>query len=52
MINIKEYINRIIQYHLDQERTIIVLKGIDIKLVQVGLTIDIEEILKNKLNYF
>lgn len=52
MIDIKTYINSKIEQYLDSEDTIVVLKGIDIKLIDDSLNINIEEILENKLNYF
>lgn len=52
MIDIQRYIKNKIEHYLDDSGTIIVLKGIDIKLIENNLSIDIEEMLDNKLNYF
>lgn len=52
MINMQRYLKNKIEQYLDDSGTIIVLKGIDIKLLENNLSIDIEEILNNKVNYF
>lgn len=52
MINMKEYINESINSRLDNPGSIIVLKGIDIRLINNSLIIDIDEVIENKLNYF
>lgn len=52
MIDIQKYLKNKIEHYLDGSGTIIVLKGIDIKLVENKLSIDIEEMIDNKLSYF
>lgn len=52
MIDIKEYVINKVEYYGDDPGTIVVLKGIDINLVEDKLSLDIDEILENKLNYF
>ncbi|AEF17006.1 DEAD/DEAH box helicase domain protein [Thermoanaerobacterium xylanolyticum LX-11] len=53
MINLKNYINEIIQSHLKDDETIVVLKGFDIKLYDSDISISIDTVLKNnKTKYF
>jgi len=52
MIDEKEYLLKKIQVYLENEGTIVVLKGVDIKLIIEDVSVDIDELLENKLNYF
>lgn len=52
MIDIQGYIRKKIEHYSDSVGTIVVLKGIDIKLVEDYVSIDVEKMLDNKLNYF
>ncbi len=53
MINTKVYIkNKIGDYLEDNSKTIIVLKGIDIEIIDENITIDMTEILKDKFSYY
>jgi len=52
MVDIQVYLKNKIEHYLNDSGNIIVLKGIDIKLIENNVSIDVEEILDNKLNYF
>ncbi len=52
MIDMKKYIKNIIESYRDEPETIIVLKGIDIKLLRENFTVDIEQVIENKFKYF
>ncbi|QAA33543.1 DEAD/DEAH box helicase [Clostridium manihotivorum] len=51
MVNIKNYIKNKIDKYLDEAGTIVVLKGIDVNIVE-NITVNLDDILNNKLNYF
>ena len=51
-MNIKEHVKSVIENYIDEESSIIVLKGIDITLYYKQVIVDLDELLKNKLSYF
>lgn len=52
MIDVREYLRNKIEYYLEGQGTIIIIKGIDINLTSYKIYIDMEEIIDNKFNYF
>lgn len=52
MIDIKEHVQNKIQQYINEEGTIIILKGIDVKLIDNNLNFDLEEIFRNKVVHF
>jgi len=52
MLDFKKYVKDKIQSHLNNDEAIIVLKGVDINLIEDDLVVDIDEILEDKFNYF
>lgn len=52
MIDIKTYIQSKVLNYLNNESTIVILKGVEINLIYDNLKVNLDEMFDNKLNYF
>ncbi|HHY81852.1 MAG TPA: ATP-dependent DNA helicase RecQ [Clostridiales bacterium] len=51
-MNLKENVKSIIEKYIDEDSSVIVLKGIDITMYYENLVVDMDELLNNKMAYF